>query len=82
MVPVAARRLASRKGPGVMPSLDRVNAAPSRFIDGDEGDFTLLDLAYEEYVAHERDGAATAHVEAYWAHLAFAAREEDIPLLG
>ena len=52
-----------------MPSLDRVTAPPSAFLSGEDG-YTLLDLAYEEYVMRDRDGAATAHVEAYWAHLA------------
>lgn len=53
-----------------VPSLDRVNAPASKFLLTEPGDVTLLDLAYDEYVARERDGAATAHVEEYWAHLA------------
>lgn len=50
------------------PSLDRVTAPASSFPHGDG--VTLLDLAYEEWVARDRDGAATAHVEAYFSHLA------------
>lgn len=52
------------------PSLDRVSAPPAAFLTGDPAGVTLLDLAYDEYVARDRDGAATAHVEAYFAHLA------------
>lgn len=53
-----------------MPSLDRVNARAETFPYNDWPYITLMDLAYEEYVARDRDGAATAHVESYWFHLA------------
>jgi hypothetical protein len=53
-----------------MPSLERVNAPAEMFPYNDWPLVTLMDLAYEEYVARDRDGAATAHVERYWAHLA------------
>lgn len=51
-----------------MPALDRVTRSGD-WLDGNHG-VHLMDLAYEEYVARDRDGAATAHVEVYWARLA------------
>jgi hypothetical protein len=51
-----------------MPTTDRVNAPASDFLDGDG--VTLWDLAYEEWVRWFYDGAATRHVERYYAQLA------------
>lgn len=62
-----------------MPSLDRVTAPASAFLLGDPPGTTLWDLAYEEYVARDHDGAATAHVESYFAYLAM--QEETSGLL-
>lgn len=59
-----------------MTSLDRVNAPSAAFLDCVPGAVTLIDLAYDEYVARDRDGAATAHVERYFSHLAHAEAEE------
>jgi hypothetical protein len=59
-----------------MASLDRVTEPASCFPDNTG--VTLWDLAYEQYVAWDRDGEPTAHVEAYFARLAML---EDPPVL-
>lgn len=51
-----------------MPTTDSLTMHSSHFLDG--VGICYLDLAYAEYVDRDEHGAATAHVEQYFAMLA------------
>jgi hypothetical protein len=60
-----------------VPSRDLVNAPVSRFLTGQPGDITYVDLAYWMYVAQKRDGEPVAHVEAWYGHLSSLEAKEE-----